>query len=90
MPALSFTALAQETEEKKITVSGSIQSDILIPQDDDAIGTEKVNEWALTNTFADVNVMSEHVDAGARFEFLKHPYLDLKKIIEDGAYHTSI
>lgn len=79
MPALSFTALAQETEEKKITVSGSIQSDILIPQDDDAIGTEKVNEWALTNTFADVNVMSEHVDAGARFEFLKHPLPGFEK-----------
>ena len=73
MPALSLTAMAQETGEKKITVSGSIQSDILIPQDDEAIGTEKVNEWALTNTFADVNVMSEHIDAGARFEFLKHP-----------------
>ena len=44
MPALSLTAMAQETEEKKITVSGSIQSDILIPQDDEAIGTEKVND----------------------------------------------
>lgn len=73
MPALSLTAMAQETEEKKITVSGSIQSDILIPQDDEAIKAKKSNEWALTNTFADVNVMSEHVDAGARFEFLKHP-----------------
>lgn len=79
MPALSLTAMAQETEEKKITVSGSIQSDILIPQDDEAIGTEKVNEWALTNTFADVNVMSEHIDAGARFEFLKHPLPGFEK-----------
>lgn len=79
MPALSLTAMAQETEEKKIIVSGSIQSDILVPQDDEAIGTEKVNEWALTNTFADVNVMSEHVDAGARFEFLKHPLPGFEK-----------
>lgn len=79
MPALSLTAMAQETEEKKITVSGSIQSDILIPQDDEAIKTEKSNEWALTNTFADVNVMSEHVDAGARFEFLKHPLPGFEK-----------
>lgn len=79
MPALSLTALAQETEEKKVVVSGSIQSDILIPQDDDAIGTEKVSEWALTNTFADVNVMSEHIDAGARFEFLEHPLPGFEK-----------
>lgn len=64
---------AQEENGKKITVSGSIQSDILIPQDDDKIGTEKTNDWALTNTYADVSVMSKHIDAGARFEFLKHP-----------------
>lgn len=64
---------AQEEGDNKITVTGSIQSDILIPQDDDKIGTEKTNDWALTNTYADVNVMSKYIDAGARFEFLKHP-----------------
>lgn len=74
--AASFLALpltAQDNGDNKITVTGSVQSDILIPQNDEKIGTEEVNEWALTNTYADVNVMSEHVDAGARFEFLKHP-----------------
>lgn len=69
----SAYCFAQEENGKKITVSGSIQSDILIPQDDDKIGTEKTNDWALTNTYADVSVMSKHIDAGARFEFLKHP-----------------
>lgn len=69
----STYCFAQEENGKKITVSGSIQSDILIPQDDDKIGTEKTNDWALTNTYADVSVMSKHIDAGARFEFLKHP-----------------
>lgn len=58
---------------KKIVVSGSVQSDILIPQEDKTIGTEEVNDWALTNTYADVNVMSKHFDGGARFEFLEHP-----------------
>lgn len=33
----------------------------------------------MTNTFADVNVMSEHIDAGARFEFLKHPLPGFEK-----------
>lgn len=69
----SAYCFAQKENGKKITVSGSIQSDILIPQDDDKIGTEKTNDWALTNTYADVSVMSKHIDAGARFEFLKHP-----------------
>lgn len=64
---------AQEDAAKKVTVSGSVQSDILIPQNDEKIGTEETNDWALTNTYADVNIMSEHIDAGARFEFLKHP-----------------
>lgn len=69
----SAYCFAQEENGKKITVSGSIQSDILIPQDDDKIGTEETNDWALTNTYADVSVMSKHIDGGARFEFLKHP-----------------
>lgn len=66
-------------ERQKITVSGSIQSDILIPQDDDKIGTEETNDWALTNTYADVSVMSKHIDGGARFEFLKHPLPGFEK-----------
>lgn len=80
--AASFMVLpsvAQDSGDNKVTVTGSIQSDILIPQDDDKIYTEDVSEWALTNTFADVNVASEHVDAGARFEFLKHPLPGFEK-----------
>lgn len=75
----SAHCFAQEENGKKITVSGSIQSDILIPQDDDKIGTEETNDWALTNTYADVSVMSKHIDAGARFEFLKHPLPGFEK-----------
>lgn len=73
--ALATTgAMAQETnDEDKFTVSGSIQSDIIIPQEDKAIGTEKYNEWALTNTYADIAGRSKHLDAGLRFEFTKHP-----------------
>ena len=78
--APAFTsAVAQDeqenTEGNKVTVSGSIQSDVLIPMSDSKLDKqmEKIDEWAVTNTFADVNIMSEHVDAGARFEFLKHP-----------------
>lgn len=58
-----------------VVVTGSVQSDILIPEFDPEIQdrADKVDDWATTNTFADVNIMSEHVDAGARFEFLEHP-----------------
>jgi hypothetical protein len=57
----------------QVTLSGSIQSDVLIPQDDEKIGTEHYSEWALTNTYVDLNLGSKFVDAGARFEFLKYP-----------------
>ena len=65
-----------------IHVSGSIQSDILIPQEDKDIGAEKYDEWALTNTYALVNAQSEYVDAGARFEFLEHPLPGFEKDIK--------
>ena len=64
---LSFPSVAQ------VTVSGSIQSNILVPQDDDVIGTEHSEDKVLTNTYLDLNLGSRYVDAGARFEFLKYP-----------------
>jgi len=65
-------AVAQ-SDEKKITVGGSIHSDILFPQDDDRIGTEKTSCDIQTNTYADIYAMSKYVDAGLRFEYLDHP-----------------
>ena len=66
--------MAQEANDNgKFTVTGSIQSDIIIPQEDEAIGTDKYSEWALTNTYADIAARSNHFDAGLRFEFTKHP-----------------
>lgn len=57
----------------KISVTGSIQSDILIPQDDKKIGTEDTDDWGLTNSYAEVHAMSKYVDAGVRFSYLEHP-----------------
>ncbi len=59
--------------ENYLNVTGSVMSDILIPQDDEKIGATKTDDWALTNTYADVNLMSKRVDAGFRFSFLEHP-----------------
>lgn len=67
-----FTVMAQESNDKLI-INGSIQSDILIPQDDKEIGTEHTNDDVLTNTYVDVNAMSKYVDAGLRMEYLEHP-----------------
>ena len=65
--AMAPAAVAQ------VTVSGSIQSDILIPQEDEEIGAERSDDKVLTNTYLDLKLGSKYVDAGARFEFLKYP-----------------
>ncbi len=74
------SALAQAQDEamsvmpeNPIILTGSVMSDILIPQDDEKIGTAKTDDWAQTNTYADVNLMSKYLDAGFRFSFLKFP-----------------
>lgn len=60
-------------DQKGVVVSGSIQSDVLLPQEDEKIGAQDYEEWALTNTYAEVSLQSKYVDAGARFEFLRFP-----------------
>jgi len=69
---------AQDDGQKTLTVTGSVQSDVLIPQEDSKIGTGEYSDWGLTNTYVDVNVMSkyddnDYFDAGARLEYLQHP-----------------
>ena len=63
------TASAQKQD---ITLSGSIQSDIQIPQSDKEIGAEKTGDF-LTNTYADLLLQSRYVDAGVRLEYMEHP-----------------
>lgn len=70
---LMATLLVASSAQAQVTLSGSIQSDVLIPQDDEKIGTEHYSDWALTNTYVDLKLGSKYVDAGTRFEFLEHP-----------------
>ncbi|MBQ7157170.1 MAG: hypothetical protein IJR86_05190, partial [Bacteroidaceae bacterium] len=53
--------------------SGSIQSDILIPEEDRKIRTGEYNDWALTNTYADLSLANKHFEVGGRFQFTEHP-----------------
>ncbi len=70
MATMSVGLAAQEG----VTLNGSIQSDILLPQEDDAIGTKyDSNSDLLTNTYADLHLRSKWVDAGARLEFMEYP-----------------
>ena len=75
----AFLSAGAQDGGSGVTVTGSIQSDILIPQEDEKIGAEKYSEWGLTNTYAEVGVMSQYVDAGMRVEYLEHPLPGFEK-----------
>jgi hypothetical protein len=56
-----------------VVLHGSVKSDILLPEEDARIGTGSYSEDVLTNTYADLKLLSRYVDAGLRFEYLEHP-----------------
>ena len=70
---LTLLSLTIRAQQRGVSVSGSIQSNVLIPQSDEKIGAEKSDDWGLTNSYADVSIQSKYVDAGARLEYLEHP-----------------
>ena len=72
----SSSALAQDGEKKDkdyLVLHGSIQSDILVPEVDNKIGTGTYKDDILTNTYAELTLSSKHFEVGGRFEFLEHP-----------------
>jgi len=62
-------------QNSQVTVNGSIQSDMMIaPEQDASIGTSEYdNKYFLNNTYANVNLQSQYIDAGARFELTQWP-----------------
>ena len=75
LAAAVLTALpaAAQEEDGGVSLKGSIQSDVLIPQEDQKIGTGTYKDWGLTNTYVDLQLLNKYVSAGARFEYLDHP-----------------
>ena len=65
-------ALGAAAQDNKITVSGSVQSDVLVPQDDEKTGATKTGD-VLTNTYVDVQLLHRDFEAGARMEYMEHP-----------------
>ncbi|MBO5677288.1 MAG: hypothetical protein J6S02_04035 [Bacteroidaceae bacterium] len=72
---------AQAQEDNGITLSGSIQSDMLVfPEDDAKIGTQyDSNKDFLTNTYAELHLQSKYVSAGARLEYMENPLPGFEK-----------
>ena len=81
LAAAILTALpaAAQEEDGGVSLKGSIQSDVLIPQEDQKIGTGTYKDWGLTNTYVDLQLLNKYVSAGARFEYLDHPLPGFEK-----------
>ena len=67
------SASAQTDSGNGIVVTGSVESELLVPQKDEAIGADDYESDVLMNHYVDVNLNSRYVDAGARMEYMEHP-----------------
>lgn len=67
---LAGCSVAFAQGEDKLSVSGSIQSDMLLPTGEQTYGSD---DDFCTNTYADVTVANSWFEAGARLEYLEHP-----------------
>lgn len=65
--------LCAQEQSNKLHISGSIQSDILLPEKDSTTGANTLNGRFLTNTYIDLKATSRYIEAGARLEYLQHP-----------------
>lgn len=73
LAGIGNVSLCAQEQSDKLRLSGSIQSDILLPEKDDKTGAETPDGRFLTNTYLDLKTTSRYVEAGARLEYLKHP-----------------
>lgn len=79
--ACCFTLSTLAWERKGVTISGSTQSDMLVPQHDSGTGAKKTGDF-LNNTYFDLMLQSKYIDAGTRFEFLEYPLPGFEKDFE--------
>lgn len=71
--------LAIDLFKQKVSLQGSIQSDILFPEEDNAINSGSYSDKILTNTYLSLNLQSQYVNAGGRLEYLSHPLPGFEK-----------
>lgn len=57
----------------KARLNGSIQTEFLIPQEDEAIGTGEYSDDVLNNTYFDLTFNAPHISVGARLQVTEWP-----------------
>lgn len=75
MLATGSWAQSFQKESTSFKLTGSVQTDWILPEDDDAIGANK-NDYRgdiLGNTYINLNLDSKYLSAGVRFETMENP-----------------
>lgn len=62
----------KEKKESSVQLHGSFQTDILVPEEDKAIGATADDPF-LSNSYLNLNLTSTYVNAGARLELMHKP-----------------
>lgn len=66
-------ASALDLIKDELELHGAFQTDMLFPQEDDAIGATNKDGKFNTNTYLDLWLTGKRFSVGARFEYLEHP-----------------
>lgn len=88
--ALSSTnAMAQDADSQKIKLTGSIQSDWLLPENDKAIGANKHDYRGdiLGNTYIGVNLDSKYISGAIRLESMENPLPGFENAFDTEPFH---
>ena len=89
MMALPMVLGAKGNGTSGIRISGSVQTDWLLAENDDAIGANKDDYRAdvLGNTYITLNLDSKYITAGLRFETMENPLPGYDNLADTNPFH---
>lgn len=72
-PDMGKITMRNDSWWSKVRATGAIQTEFLIPQEDEAINTGTYEKDVLNNTYFDLTVNAPYISVGARFQWSKWP-----------------
>lgn len=85
LSSVGNTFLCAQEPSDKLRLSGSLQSDVLLPEKDKATGAEASNGRLLTNTYLDLKATSRYLRQGQGWSICSTLYRDMNPTSKAGA-----